>query len=626
MEFTKAIAEAINNLLQEVRDGIDLSDKVVVSPTRKEFEGDYTVVVFPFVPMMKKSPEQAAAIIGEHLKSSLDIVEDFNVIKGFLNLSLSKKYWTDRLLSSSALDLINNKIESKGATVMVEFSSPNTNKPLHLGHIRNILLGWSTSKLLKAAGYKVVNTQIVNDRGIAICKSMLAWQKFGNGETPESSGVKGDHLIGKYYVLFEKHFKEEFAQWQESEEAQNLYKKDAKEGEEPSTFFKRYKNIYFNTHGNLGSEAKEMLNKWEANDPEVKALWSKLNSWVYRGFDETYKALGVDFDSMYYESDTYLLGKEVIEKGLANEQFYKKEDGSVWIDLEDVGLDQKLVLRSDGTSVYMTQDIGTADLRYTDHKAHRMIYVVGNEQDYHFKALFEIMKKLDRPFAKGLHHLSYGMVDLPEGKMKSREGTVVDADDLVQEVIDEAKANAEDREIKMDLSVAEQEEVNRKVGVAALKYFILKVNPKKRIVFDPKESVDMQGHTGPYIQNAYVRVKSIIRKFLNDENGVWLDLDKGFLDLLNGYNEINEIEIELISLLDSYKQLILDAAEIYDASVVANFAYKLAKQYHKFYHDVRILSAKTEEAKSFRLALCQLVAQTLKHSMDILGIEMPEKM
>jgi len=613
MSFQAQIATAINDFFKSERGEQDLTSRVVLSPTRKEFDGDYTLVVFPFSKMAKKSPEDTAQAIGTYCKAHLDVVDDFNVIKGFLNLSLNDSFWTRTLLDLSKADSID--LEANGKKVLVEFSSPNTNKPLHLGHIRNILLGWSTSKILKAAGYDVINTQIVNDRGIAVCKSMLAWNLYGDGETPESSGIKGDHLIGKYYVIFAQKIKQEYAEWQSSQEASNVYEELKKIDEDKSVFYKRYENTYFNEYSSLGKQAKEMLQKWEQNDTDIRALWSKMNGWVYDGFETTYKNLGVSFDKLYYESDTYLLGKDIIEQELAESKFYKKEDGSVWMDLEDVGLDHKLVLRSDGTSVYMTQDIGTAEQRYENHSSEKMIYVVGNEQDYHFKALFEILKKLDRAYAQGLYHLSYGMVDLPTGRMKSREGTVVDADDLMKEVIQEAANNAEEREIQLEIPEEEKAEINRKVGMAALKYFILKVNPKKRMVFDPKESVDMKGDTGPYIQNAYVRIQSILRNFGDD-----------LTDQMDGYTDIQEIEKELLSLLNGYPKVIEEAATQYDASQVASFSYQLAKTYHRFYNDVRILKAESESAKLFRLTLCKVIGDTLKHSMDLLGIEMPEKM
>ena len=607
------ITEQINLLFKEESGGEDLSSKIVFSPTRKEFEGDMTLVVFPFVKMAKKNPVETANLIGELLKTEITEIEDYNVIKGFLNLSFSNAYWIKSLGLQENLEQLN--LPAKDEKILIEFSSPNTNKPLHLGHIRNILLGSSTSNLLKAAGHEVVNTQIVNDRGIAICKSMLAWSKYGNGDTPESTSIKGDHFVGKYYVLFETKFKEEYALWQASPEGQALYESEKKEGVDQETYFKKYKNNYFNTYSTLGKEAKEMLQKWEAKETETIALWEQMNGWVYAGFDETYERLGAEFDLLYYESDTYILGKDVINKGLEEGSFYKKDDGSVWIDLEDVGLDHKLVLRSDGTSVYMTQDIGTVDKRYENHDTKKMIYVVANEQDYHFKALFEICKKLNRPFAEGLYHLSYGMVDLPEGKMKSREGTVVDADDLMDEVINEAKLNAEEREVQLDISEAEKNEIYRKIGLGALKYFMLKVGPKKRMVFNPKDSVDMQGDTGPYIQNAYVRIQSIKRR-----------IEQEAIADISQYQQLDPAEIEIVKLLIDYEQQIDQAAREYDPSGIANYTYELAKKFHKFYHDVRVIKAENPAAQSFRLMLSDMVATVLSHSMDLLGIEMPERM
>jgi len=613
MGLQESIVVALNTLFKDQKGDLDLRSLSTLSPTRKEFDGDYTLVVFPFLKWTGKGPEDSAKWIGEYLKSEIEVIESYNVIKGFLNLELNTTFWTSSLDDMSAKEKLD--LDPKNEKILVEFSSPNTNKPLHLGHIRNILLGDSTSGLLKAAGYEVINTQIINDRGIAVCKSMLAWQKFGEGKTPESEGLKGDHFVGYYYVLFENKFKAEYKAWQESEVAQKVFELQHRESENEESFYKRFKNEYFNAHSEIGGEAKEMLQKWENNDQEIRTLWSTMNQWVFTGFNATYTKLGVSFDALYYESNTYLLGKDMIQKGVSEGLFYQKEDGSIWIDLEDVGLDHKLVLRSDGTSVYMTQDIGTAELRYKDHGTKKMIYTVANEQDYHFKALFEICKKLEKPFADGLYHLSYGMVDLPSGKMKSREGTVVDADDLIQEVIDEAKRNSLEREVQLNISESEQNEIYRKVGLGALKYFILKINPKKRIVFDPKESVDMQGDTGPYIQNAYVRIKSVERKLKTDE-----------LDVQSAYTKVEEVEKEIIQLLLSYPALLEESASKYDPSEIAAHAYVLAKSYHKFYHDIRILKAETDEAKLFRLNLSSQVAKQLKHAFEILGIEMPEKM
>jgi arginyl-tRNA synthetase len=586
---------------------------VIINPTRPEFEGEYTIVLFPYIKQLKKSPEVLGNEIGNKIIADSKYFAAFNIVKGFLNLSMSNVFWTKAFNDISTAKNYGN-LTKNGKKVMVEFSSPNTNKPLHLGHIRNILLGWSYSKIMEAAGYEVIKTQIINDRGIAVCKSMLAWNKYGKGATPDSSGIKGDHFVGEYYVLFEKKFQEEYKAWQASKKGIAILAQHQKEGEDAAAFYKRYKNDYFNEFSALGIEAKEMLLKWEDGDTETIALWKKMNAWVYDGFEITYKNLGVNFDKLYHESDTYLLGKDVVNKGIESKVFYKKEDGSVWIDLEDAGLDQKIVLRSDGTSVYITQDIGTAQMRYKDFGIDAMVYTVADEQDYHFKVLFEILKRLGEPYADDLHHLSYGMVDLPTGKMKSREGTVVDADDLMAEVINEATAGMEERSDQIELNPEEKAEIVNKIGLAALKYFIIKVNPKKRMTFDPKESVDMQGQTGPYIQNAYVRIRSILRR--NDEDQ---QLDYG------GY-ELNSHEKEITKQLLDYPLTIADAAKNLDPSSIANYAYALAKSFHKYYHDVRILKAETEDARKFRLVFCDNIAKVLKSSMDLLGIEMPEKM
>ncbi|MBP7642490.1 MAG: arginine--tRNA ligase [Saprospiraceae bacterium] len=612
----KFLEEVINELVVSFKAvyGVDVDvNKLLLSPTKKEFDGDFTLVIFPFVKDLRKSPEQIGDEIGKHMVQISSQVQGYNVIKGFLNLSLSDQFWKANLDQIVSTTLYGN-LEAKHEKVMVEFSSPNTNKPLHLGHIRNILLGWSCAKILQAAGYEVIKTQIINDRGIAVCKSMLAWSLFGDGKTPESTGIKGDHFVGDYYVLFETKFQEEYGEWQSTAEGQTIFATRADLDQSEAAFFKAYKNDYFNNYSALGKAAKEMLLAWEAGDGPTVSLWKKMNAWVYAGFEETYDKLLVNFDKYYYESDTYLLGKDAVKKGLDLGVFYQKEDSSIWIDLTDAGMDHKLVQRRDGTSVYMTQDIGTAQLRYQDFGATKMIYTVADEQDYHFQVLFEIMKRLKEPFAEGLFHLSYGMVDLPTGKMKSREGTVVDADDLMAEVIAEAKAASDERGEIAEISAEEQQETIRKIGIAALKFFMIKVHPKKRMTFDPKESVDMQGQTGPYIQNAYVRIKSILRR-AND----------GFGDYTT-YNELEDQEKVLLTLVMSYPDVVLEAANGYDPSTIANFCYSLAKEFHKFYHDIRILGAETENAKSFRLTLSSVVAKTLQHGMDLLGIEMPEKM
>ena len=587
---------------------------ILLNLTKKEFEGDYTIVIFPFVKRLKMSPAVLGAELGQAIVNEIDEVAAFNVVAGFVNLSIADQQWKQTLGAYASDDNLTT-LPANGKKVMVEFSSPNTNKPLHLGHIRNILLGWSSSQILKAAGYEVINTQIINDRGIAVCKSMLAWQRYGEGATPESTGIKGDHFVGQYYVRFDKELKAEYSTWQSTDEAAAVFAEKGKEGQSADDFYKSYKNDYFNEYSVLGSDAKEMLRQWEAGDADTVALWKQMNGWVYDGFETTYKALGVSFDKLYYESDTYLLGKQVVEKGLESGAFFSKEDGSAWADLEAHKMDQKLVLRSDGTAVYMTQDIGTAMQRYADYGIDKMVYVVGDEQNYHFKVLFTILGMLGEPYADDLHHLSYGMVDLPEGRMKSREGTVVDADDLVKEVIAEAKkANDERGEID-ELSAEEQTDTLRKIGLAALKYFIIKVNPQKRMTFNPAESVDMQGQTGPYIQNAYVRIQSILRKSADYTESDY-----------SAYTTLEPMEKSLMRSLGEFKDILAVAAENLDPSMIANYAYDLGKDYHKFYHDVRILKAESEAAKCFRLQLSRTVARVLRDAMELLGIEMPERM
>lgn len=605
---------AVNALRTLLPDAEEIPD-VVISPTRKEFEGDFTIVVFPFTRLFKKKPEEIAQLIGEEMSSISPEIVGYNVVKGFLNLKLDSSIWASNLDAFHELQLTSS-LATNGKKVMVEFSSPNTNKPLHLGHIRNILLGWSTCQILEAAGYEVIKTQIVNDRGIAICKSMLAWQKFGEGKTPDSENVKGDHFVGQYYVLFEAKFQEEYLEWQSTSAADDVFSQRVDKEEDRETFFKSYKNNYFNKFSTLGREARLMLQSWENGDPKTVDLWRRMNDWVYGGFDETYGKLGVDFDKIYHESETYLLGKAMVEEGLKKKVFYPEADGSVWADLSDVGMDKKIVLRSDGTSVYITQDLGTAQVRYEEFGMDKAVYVVADEQDYHFQVLFELLKRLGKPFANDLHHLNYGMVDLPTGKMKSREGTVVDADDLIADVIDEARKGAGERGELDGLTKEEQEDIYRKIGMGALKFFILKVNPKRRMTFDPKESVDMQGQTGPYIQNAYVRIQSVLNKRAEDR----IDAD------IKSYTDPSEIECDIVKELYAYPDRVIDAAENLDPSEIANYLYNLAKQYHRFYHDHRILTAESEEAKVFRLRLSECVAETLAAGMRLLGIEMPQKM
>ncbi len=615
-DITQIIQDGVMNGVKAIYDHEVKSDSIPTNVTRKEFEGDYTVVVFPFTKAARKKPEQIGEDLGKYLVEHVEAIEDFNVVKGFLNLVVTDDYWT-AFFHDISKSKNYGQHPPKNERVMVEFSSPNTNKPLHLGHIRNILLGWSCAKILAAAGYEVIKTQIVNDRGIAVCKSMLAWHKFGNGETPESTGIKGDHLVGKYYVKFDQTLRAEYTEWQTSAEAKLVYKAKKKDGQEEAAFFSTFKNNYFNEFSNIGKEAKEMLLKWENGDKETKDLWTKMNDWVYGGFDETYEALGVDFDKLYYESGTYLLGKQTVEEGVDTGVFYRKPDNSIWIDLEESKLDHKLVLRSDGTSVYMTQDIGTAMMRYKDYQMDKMVHVVGDEQNYHFKVLFEIMKKLGVSYADGLYHLSYGMVDLPSGKMKSREGTVVDADDLIKEVKLEAEKSMNERSETSDLSREEQDDINRKVGLAALKYFIVKVNPQKRMVFDPSESVDLQGQTGPYIQYSYVRINGVLNKAEKES----IDLS-----LASNYKILQAQEKELILQLREYPGLIAQAAKSYDPSIIANYCYSLAKAYSRFWHDLSIFGADTPEAIAFRLQLSQMVGKVLKSGMDLLGIEMPHRM
>lgn len=560
--------------------------------TRKEFDGQITLVVFPIVRFSKKSPEQTANELGAYLKDKIDYITDFNVIKGFLNISLTDAYWMRRF--QSAISQPDYGVFPKnGKKLMLEYSSPNTNKPLHLGHIRNNLLGYSVAEILKIYGYEVIKTNLVNDRGIHICKSMVAWQKYGNGETPESTGMKGDHLVGKYYVKFDQEYKKEVLELISQGQTEDEAKKNAP----------------------LLLEAQSMLVAWEAGDPEVVALWKTMNEWVYAGFEITYKQIGVDFDQYYYESDTYLLGRESVEEGLEKGVFFKKPDNSIWIDLTDAGLDEKLVLRADGTSVYITQDIGTAQLKYDEYQMDESIYVVGNEQDYHFKVLFEILKKLGKPWADGLYHLSYGMVDLPSGKMKSREGTVVDADDLMKEMIDTAKVRTEELG-KVDVfSDEEKSTLYQHIGMGALKYFLLKVEPQKRLLFDPEESIDFQGHTGPFIQYTHARIKSLLAKGNYQVNAN-----------IQQPAKLNSSELDLIQLLDNFPQVIESSAKDFSPAQLANYIYELAKLYNKFYHEESILKSDNDVEREFRLKLSSVTASVIERGMRLLGITVPERM
>jgi len=574
--------------------GQEVAENVInIQETRKEFEGQVTIVVFPIVRFSKKSPEETANDIGAYLKQNVANVEAFNVVKGFLNLSIAESYWKN-LFNHTLLQPNFLKPKSRGEKVMVEYSSPNTNKPLHLGHVRNNLLGYSVSELLKADGYDVIKVNLVNDRGIHICKSMLAWQKWGNGETPESAGIKGDHLVGKYYVVFDKEYKKEIDALKAEGQTEDEAKKNAP----------------------LIKEAQQMLLKWEQGDTEVVALWEKMNGWVYEGFDVTYKKLGVDFDKYYYESNTYLLGKDTVEEGLAKGVFFKKEDGSVWIDLTADGLDQKLVLRADGTSVYITQDLGTAQMKYDDFGMDKSIYVVGNEQDYHFKVLFLILEKLGKSWANGLYHLSYGMVDLPSGKMKSREGTVVDADDLIDEMVDTARQKTEELGKTNDFSEDDKVELYQTIGMGALKYFLLKVEPKKRLLFDPAESIDFQGNTGPFIQYTHARIKSLLSR-----------ANYNFEIVDDAAIKLSATELEMIMLLAKYPTEIEEAAKAYSPAFIANYLYEVAKLFNKFYHEVPpIIKEEDTLVKQHRLNICKITADVIKTGMGILGINVPERM
>ena len=590
--ISSAVAEALKSLY-----GADVDASTIVpQTTKKEFEGNLTIVVFPFLKMSKKAPEATAQEIGEYLASNCEAVKAFNVIKGFLNITIEPKFWLGvlRHIEDDA-DYGFKKATPDSQLVMIEYSSPNTNKPLPLGHVRNNLLGYSLSRIMAANGYKVVKTNIVNDRGIHICKSMLAWQKWGNGATPESTGKKGDHLIGDFYVEFDKHYKAEVKEL----EAKGMSKEEA-EAASP-----------------LMQEAREMLRKWESGDEEVRSLWRTMNSWVYAGFDETYKRLGVDFDKIYYESETYLEGKAKVLEGLEKGIMYRKEDNSVWADLTADGLDHKLLLRSDGTSVYMTQDIGTAKLRYQDYPIDKMIYVVGNEQNYHFQVLALLLDKLGFKWGKDLVHFSYGMVELPEGKMKSREGTVVDADDLMDEMVNTAKEMSMQLGKLNDCSKEEADKISTIIGLGALKYFILKVDPRKNMTFNPKESIDFNGNTGPFIQYTYARIQSVLRKAAADNISETFD---------NANVEPNEKEISLIQRLADFPALVEEAGKTYSPALIANYAYDLVKEYNQFYHDYSILREENADIRAFRLSLSRTVGDTVRRAMWLLGIDVPERM
>jgi arginyl-tRNA synthetase len=598
MQIQRVLENKVKEAVKSIF-GVDLPT-VEFQPTRKDFEGDITAVIFPMLRFVKGNPEGIGNQIGEYLQEQLDEVSGFNVVKGFLNIGISDVFYLDFFSSIKATNDFGYVTHVGEDAVMVEYSSPNTNKPLHLGHIRNNLLGYSVAEILKAAGKKVYKTQIINDRGIHICKSMLAWQKFGKAETPESSGLKGDKLVGNYYVAFDKAYKAEISKMVAEGKVKEVAEKEAP----------------------ILLEAQEMLRKWEAGDEEVVGLWKTMNGWVYKGFDETYENLGVDFDQLYFESDTYLLGKDVVANGLKKGVFYKKEDGSVWIDLTDDGLDEKIVLRSDGTAVYMTQDIGTAIQRVTDYPdINGMVYTVGNEQDYHFKVLFLILKKLGFSWAESLHHLSYGMVDLPSGKMKSREGTVVDADDLMDDMTQTAATISQELGKLEDYSDSEKQELYRMIGLGALKYYILKVDPKKRILFNPEESVDFQGNTGPFIQYTYARIQSILRK------AVHLDLS-GFKNLkgLENAMKLHPKEKELIKQIQLFPETIQLAAENLSPALIANYTYDLVKEFNSFYQQVSILGEPNEQKKILRVQLSKKVGEIIQSAFLLLGIQVPERM
>ncbi|MER2997803.1 arginine--tRNA ligase [Pontibacter populi] len=596
MQLQATISKSISEALQALFNITVDADQIALQPTRKEFAGSFTFVTFPFTKQAGKGPEQIGQALGEYLKENAKEIKDFNVVKGFLNLEVEQTEWLNIFR-----ELMRNEKygygENSGKKVMVEYSSPNTNKPLHLGHLRNNFLGYSVSEILKANGHDVMKANLVNDRGIHICKSMLAYQMFGNGETPQSSGIKGDHLAGKYYVQFDKAYKEQIDELV----AGGMDKEEAKK------------------KAPLILEAQEMLQKWEQNDKEVVDLWKQMNGWVYEGFDATYKNIGVDFDKFYYESETYMLGKERVEEGLAKGVFFKKPDGSVWVDLTDEGLDEKLLLRADGTSVYITQDMGTAELKYNDFPYDQSIYVVADEQNYHFQVLKAVLKKLGKPYAEGIYHLSYGMVDLPSGKMKSREGTVVDADELVQEMIDTARQQTEELGKIEGFTPEQAKELYHTLAMGALKYFLLKVDPKKRMLFNPQESIDFRGNTGPFIQYTHARIAAILRKA--SEMGLKVDVTA-----FDTIETMHETEQEVITQLANFGAVVEEAGKLHAPSVIANYAYELAKAYNRFYQEISIFNETDEQARNFRIALSAMVARFVRESMGLLGIAVPERM
>ncbi|HRS23402.1 MAG TPA: arginine--tRNA ligase [Paludibacteraceae bacterium] len=597
MNLEHTIQQLVEQALQQLY-GLEIGQNPLqVQKTRKEFEGDMTVVLFPFIKLLRKSPEQIGKEIGDNLLKSSSVIEAYNVVKGYLNLKISVPYWLERLNEIFLQkDFWKVKLKENADLMMIEYSSPNTNKPLHLGHVRNNLLGWSIAQIQEANGWKVVKTNLVNDRGIHICKSMLAWKLFGNGETPQSSGLKGDHLVGKYYVLFDQAYKQQVRELVEEGWSEEEAKKSAP----------------------LMQEAQKMLLAWENNDPEVRKLWETMNGWVYEGFNETYRKLGIDFDKIYYESETYLVGKKIVEEGLDKGIFYRRPDGSVWADLRDDGLDEKLLLRADGTSVYMTQDIGTAKVRYDDFPIKKMVYVVGNEQNYHFQVLSILLDKLGFEWGKSLVHFSYGMVELPDGKMKSREGTVVDADDLIDEMLRTARETSEELGKLDGCSPEEVENIVRMVALGALKYFILKVDPRKNMTFNPKESIDFNGNTGPFIQYTHARIRSVLRKAQEQS------ISYGKLNNLN--LSISEKERYLVQLLTEFPLMVKEAGDEFNPALIANFLYELVKEYNQFYHDYSILKEENTDLRNFRLVLSSAIADVIKDGMALLGIEVPERM
>ncbi|MEX0883674.1 MAG: arginine--tRNA ligase [Cyclobacteriaceae bacterium] len=597
MDIQKEIINTISTAFESLFQHSIGSESLSLQATRKEFEGNYTFVLFPYLKITRASPEESGKLIGDFLKREIPAVNDFNVVKGFLNISLSPAYWLEIFLTIQKEEQP-GYFPKNGQKVLVEYSSPNTNKPLHLGHLRNNFLGYSISEILKANGYDVVKTNLVNDRGIHICKSMVAYKHLGNSETPESAQLKGDHLVGKYYVLFDKEYKKQINILVEKGLSVEKAKKSAPWME----------------------EAQRMLLHWESGDKEIVDLWKTLNHWVYQGFEETYQRMGVDFDQYYYESDTYLLGKHIVNEGLEKEVFFKKENGSVWADLSDLGLDEKLVLRADGTSVYITQDMGTADLKYKDHSFNKSVYVVGNEQDYHFDILFKIMRKLGRPYGDGLYHLSYGMVDLPSGKMKSREGTVVDADELMQEMVDTAREHTQELGKIEGFTSEEAENLYEMLGLGALKYFLLKVDPKKRMLFNPKESIEFQGNTGPFIQYTHARIAAILRKA--DQIGLDYISPKSF----GSYKKLEIPEQSLIIYLSDFSKKIQLAGEEFSPAVIAQYLFDLSKEYNRFYAELPIFSETKNETQSFRVALSHQIAKTIQEGMRLLGIGVPQKM